>query len=286
MMELDQSLYSYSRLAGLKTLRGDTSGATADLTRAIAAGKALAQPAESIAWAEWQLGSDYFAIGNLEEAEKYYERSLKTYPAYYRALAGLAQVRTAQKRYEEGVSLYEKAIEILPMPEYAAALGDLYAKTEKRKKAKEQYDLVEYIGRLNAINQILYNRELAYFYADHDMKLEQALELAKRELDYRQDIYAYDLLAWSLHKNNQHEKAREAMEKALRLGTKDAKLFYHAGTIHRALGDKKKAADFLARALVTNPHFHPLFADRAAQTLKELQREIEQASAADRREEG
>jgi Flp pilus assembly protein TadD len=112
------------------------------------------------------------------------------------------------------------------------------------------------------------------------------LELAKRELDYRQDIYAYDLLAWSLHKNDQNEEARDAIEKALKLGTKDAKLFYHAGMIHRALGDKEKAANFLARALATNPHFHPLFADRAAQTLKELQREIEQASAADRREEG
>jgi tetratricopeptide (TPR) repeat protein len=172
------------------------------------------------------------------------------------------------------------------MPEYAAALGDLYAKTEKRKKAKEQHDLVEYIGRLSALNQTLYNRELAYFYADHDVKVEQALELAKRELDYRQDIYAYDLLAWSLHKNDQNEEARDAIEKALKLGTKDAKLFYHAGMIHRALGDKEKAANFLARALATNPHFHPRFADSAAQNLMELQGEIGQASAVDRREEG
>jgi hypothetical protein len=76
------------------------------------------------------------------------------------------------------------------------------------------------------------------------------------------------------------------MEKALRLGTKDAKLFYHAGMIHRALGDKEKAADFLARALATNPHFQPRLADSAAQTLRELQGEIEQASVADRHEEG
>jgi tetratricopeptide (TPR) repeat protein len=275
MIELDESLYSLARLAGFKAVRGDTAGASDDLKHAIAAGKALKQPAESIAWAEWQLGSDYFAVGNLQEAEKYYQQSLKTYPNYYRALAGLAQVRGAQKRYEEAVKIYQKAIATLPMPEYAAALGDLYAKLGEAKKANEQYDLVEYMGRLNALNQNLYNRELAYFYADHDVKLGAALDLAKRELDYRRDVYAYDLLAWSLHKNNQNEEARDAMEKALRLGTKDAKLFYHAGMIYRALGAKEKAAEFLARALATNPHFHVLFAGHAAQTLKELQGEIE-----------
>ena len=115
------------------------------------------------------------------------------------------------------------------------------ARSENQTQARQQYELVEYIGRLNALNQALYNRELAYFYADHDMKLAESLELAKRELDYRRDIYAYDLLAWSLYKNDKVEEARDAIEKALRLGTQDAKLFFHAGMIYHRLGDKPKA---------------------------------------------
>ena len=55
-MQLEQSLYSYSRLAGLKSTRGDSAGAIADLERAAALGKAAKQPSEGIAWAEWQLG--------------------------------------------------------------------------------------------------------------------------------------------------------------------------------------------------------------------------------------
>ena len=100
MIELDESLYSYSRLAGLKSMRGENAGAIADLERAIAIGKAAKQPAESIAWAEWQLGTDYFALGKLKEAEGLYQQSLTTYPNYYRALAGMAQLRAAQKKYE------------------------------------------------------------------------------------------------------------------------------------------------------------------------------------------
>ena len=183
----------------------------------------------------------------------------------------MAQVRGAQKNYSEAISLYQKAISILPMPDFAAALGDIYIKMGKPELGKQQYELVEYIGRLNSLNQALYNRELAYFYTDHDMKLAESLELAMRELDYRRDIYAYDLLAWSLYKNDKVEEARDAIEKALKLGTQDAKLFFHAGMIYHRLGEKEEAKQYLAKALATNPHFHILFADEAARTLKGLE---------------
>ena len=210
------------------------------------------------------------ALGKLEKAEAFYRQSLATYPNYYRALAGMAQVRAAQKRYDEAIDLYRKAIAILPMPEYIAALGDVYSKIGKSDEARKQYELVEYIGKLNALNKALYNRELAYFYADHDIKPKEGLELAQRELDYRRDIYAYDVLAWNLYKNGKAEEAREAINKALSLGTKDAKLFYHAGMIYHRLGDKPKAQKYLRLALDTNPYFHIFFADQAAHTLKSL----------------
>jgi len=108
--------------------------------------------------------------------------------------------------------------------------------------------------------------------------LTEGLELAQRELDYRRDIYAYDVLAWSLYKNGKAEKARDAIDKALRLGTKDAKLFYHAGMIHYRLGDKAKTQKYLRSALATNPHFHILFADEAARTLKTLEDSTDSAA--------
>jgi tetratricopeptide (TPR) repeat protein len=280
MMDLEKNLYSYSRLAGLESMRGDSAGATADLERAIVSGKAQRAPAESIAWAQWQLGSDHFSLGNLEKAEANYRQSLDTYPNYYRALAGMAQVRAAQKRYTEAVDFYQKAIAILPMPDYVAALGDVYANMGNSVLAKQQYELVEYIGRLSALNQVLYNRELAYFYADHDIKPAEALALARRELDYRQDIYAYDVVAWSLHRNGKLADARDAIEQALKLGTKDAKLLFHAGMIYQALGETDKAKDFLARALAMNPQFHVLLADKARTILGQLEELSTEANSA------
>jgi tetratricopeptide (TPR) repeat protein len=270
MLQLPGDLYAYSRLSGLKSLQGDTDGAIADLERAIHLGQAQDRPPESIAWAIWQLGNEYFALGKLAETEARYVDALNTFPDYYRGLAGLAQVRAAQQRYPEAVELYHKAIAVVPLPEYAAALGDVYTRMGRPEEAQKHYHLVEYIGYLTTLNKVLYNRELAYFYADHDRKLPEALDLARRELEVRKDIYAYDVLAWALYKNDRPEEALTAMTEALKLGTQDARLFYHAGMIHHRLGEHDKAQGYLRRALATNPYFHTLHVEVAERTLHAL----------------
>jgi tetratricopeptide (TPR) repeat protein len=278
MIALKESFSSYSRLSALKNLKGDTAGAIAALKTAIQLGEQENQPKESIAWAQWQLGTEYYAIGKLAEAESEYVQALDTYPKYYRSLVGLAHVRALQKRYPEAIQLYREAIAFVPMPEYIAALGDVYAKSGNPDEARKQYELVEYIGQLNELNKALYNRELACFYADHGIKLQQGLALAQRELNYRRDIYAYDVLAWNLYKNGRFEEARAAVSQALKLGTQDAKVHYHAGMIYHGLGEKEKAREHLRRALSINPHFHIFFADDATRALAELENSEKQTA--------
>jgi tetratricopeptide (TPR) repeat protein len=270
MMELGTDAYGYARRAGLKSVHGDPDGAIADLERAVADGRATGLPAESLAWMLWQLGAEHAALGRLDRADVAFTNALATYPGYHRALAGLAHVQAARSRFDEAVVLYLKALAVIPQPEYAAALGDVLVASGRPSEARKHYDLVEYIGRLDAVNQVLYNRELAYFYADHDVKLDTALELARRELTVRQDIYAYDLLAWTLTKNGRHAEAQAAMTSALRLGTRDARLHYHAGMIAHARGDVDQARTHLARALALNPQFHVRHARVAADTLASL----------------
>ncbi len=271
MMAEGDGLYALARLAGLKSLRGDAHGAIADLQRALATARGdPSYPAESVAWTAWQLGAEHFAIGNVDAAQASYLAALKTHPEYYRALGGLAQVRAAQARYDDAIALYKRALAVIPLPEYAAALGDVYARLGKTDDARKSYQLVEYIGHVNALNRVLYNRELAYFYADHDRQLSRALELARLELTVRKDVYAHDVLAWTLYKNGQTTEALASMTEALKLGTKDAKLFFHAGLIHRAAGHVDVARDYLRRALATNPHFSVLHADVARHTLAVL----------------
>jgi tetratricopeptide (TPR) repeat protein len=260
--------YPHASLAYLRFLHGDIDGAIDLMRRAVATLKGAGD--EPRAWTEVQLGDLLFHRGRLAEADAAYRSALSTYAGYHRALAGLGRVRAAQGRDARAVDLYQRALAVIPLPEYAVALGDLYTRLGRAEDARKQYALVEYIGRLNALNRVIHNRELALFYADHGMKTAEAVDLARRELEVRHDVYTYDVLAWALYKSGRLSEARDAAREAMRLGTKDARVLFHAGMIHQALGDATQARRYLAQALALNRHFHVLHADIAARALGDL----------------
>jgi tetratricopeptide (TPR) repeat protein len=261
---------SDSRIAYLRYLHGDSAEAIRLMKSAIAAALQTRVPRENLAWLYFELGERYFQSGDLENAELSYRSGIVADANHYRSLAGLAKVRAAQRKFEESIQLYQRSIAIIPFPVYVAELGDVYKTMGRVNEAQQQYDLVEYIGHLSKLNQVLANRELALFYADQGIKLREALELARNELEIRHDIYTWDTLAWVLYKNGRLPEAAEAISKALTLRTNDSLLLFHAGMIYYALAKDSDAKDFLNRALKTNPHFHVFYAEAAHRTLEEI----------------
>jgi tetratricopeptide (TPR) repeat protein len=271
--EDEKLAFSYqrdSRMSFLRFVAGDTQGAIQLMSSAVRTAMETHMPDENIAWSQYQLGEELFLAGETNAAEKAYLASLDECPNYYRALAGLAKVRASQGRYVDAVKLYKEAIARVPYPEYAAALGDIYHKLGQFEDAKKQYELVEFIGYLSQVNQQIHNRDLALFYADHELKLRESLALAQKELEVRRDIYTWDVLAWSMFKNDKLQGAAEGISHALEQGTKDPQLFFHAGMIYERLGDSLKAKEYLRRALDINPHFHILYSTTATETLARL----------------
>jgi tetratricopeptide (TPR) repeat protein len=259
-----------SRVAYLRFVQGDSKAAIKLMRNAIAVALALRMPAENVAWSDYQLGEICFKSGDLTCAEQAYQAGLNIDSNSYRNFAGLAELRTAQERYPEAVVLYQKAIAVVPYPMFAAALYDLDMKLGRVDDARKQYALIEFMGKLNPINRRLFYRELALFYADHGLKLEESVDLAKQELGVRHDIYTWDILAWVLHRNGRELEAAEAMKHALTLGTKDSLLDFHAGIIEYRLGHREQARTFLEKALELNPSFHILYADQARQALAQV----------------
>jgi tetratricopeptide (TPR) repeat protein len=249
---------SETRQARLAYLRGDNAGATRHFTTALVIElNRPVPPRETVAWCRWQLGETAFAGGDYETAEQRYREALVTFPDYYRALASLGRVRAAVGDLPGAIVQYERVVQILPDPTFVATLGDLYKLAGREKESAAQYALVEQIGHLSTASGALYNRQLALFYADHDMKADEAYADAAREYEARHDIYGADALAWTALKAGKISEAQAAINNALKLGTRDAKLFYHAGMIARAAGDKNAARDYIERALTLNPQFDP-----------------------------
>jgi tetratricopeptide (TPR) repeat protein len=252
-----------SRLSYLKFIAGDTPAAIGLMKTAITEGVEAQLQSENLAWLYYELGEYETQSGDAAAADAAYLAALNTHPGDYRALAALARLRANHGKYAEAIRLYQRAIAVVPMPIFIAELGDLYAKQGNQVEAQKQYALVEYIGLLGHINQVLHNRDLALFYADHDTKLGEALDLAQKELEVRRDVYTLDALAWALYKNGKLAQAAEASEKAMQFGTRDAILLFHAGMIARAQGRPEKARAELKEALAINPHFHLIYANTA-----------------------
>ncbi len=259
------------RLARLAALKGNPKGAKNHYTEALKLVRAMpVPPPETVAYCQWQLGETAFNAGDYETAEKYYKDALETYPEYTNALASSGKVRAALGDFPGAVEFYERAVKRLPDIYFVAALGDLYKAAGRDADAQMQYELVEQIGYLGAENGALYNRWLAVFYADHNLKPEEAYQLAAKEYETRRDIYGADTLAWTALKAGKIAEAREKINEALQLGTLDARLFYHAGMISHAAGDTAAARKYLQRALTLNPKFDVLQAETCRKTLESL----------------
>ncbi len=267
MVDMRPDLSSYSRVSYLRELYGDLPGATEAMQAAVRAGGANA---ENTQWVRVQLGHLHFNQGNLALAEREYAQALAQLPDYVPALAGLAQVRAAEGRYDAAVELYTRATQRMPLPEYVIALGDLYAKIGDQEQAQRQYELVQAIDRLLAENGVNTELETALFFADHDIDLPASLAKARAAYAERKSIHTADGLAWTLYKTGSYQEAQRYAVEALKLGTRDALKLFHAGMIAKALGEEDQARAHLQAAIALNPHFSLLHADRALATLDEL----------------
>ncbi|HSE25317.1 MAG TPA: tetratricopeptide repeat protein [Pyrinomonadaceae bacterium] len=276
MVDLRPDSASYARVSYLRSLYGDQSGAIAAMR--VAVKTANPNDSEAAAWCRVHLGDELMNAGKKQEAEREYDNALIIFPEYPLALAGKARARISAGDPQKAVELYERAQNRVPLPDNAIALGDLYAKLGRPLDAEKQYELVNFVERDTTAGNT-YSRLLAMFWADHDERLPEALAIVERERANRQDIYTCDALAWILFKSNRVAEAKQAIDEALRLNTRDARLFFHAGMIYKASGESRKANDYLREALKINPNFDLLQSETARQSLLQLQTQQNRARA-------
>ncbi|HEU4388907.1 MAG TPA: tetratricopeptide repeat protein [Blastocatellia bacterium] len=250
---------SYSRASYLRALHGDLEGAAAAMEDAVKAANPLDE--ESVAWCRVQLANQLLALGRLPEAEREVDEALRTLPSFHLALSAKARIRAATGDLTSAADLYQQALDRVPLPDVALALGDVLERLGRKEEAARQYALVEFVENPSsvtnapAITSTTYSPLLARFWSDHGDRLDDALAIAKRERAVRSDVYTCDLLAWCLLKKGQLSESKTAIDEALRLGTRDARIYHHAAMIYRAAGDRAAAARFLRQALSVRTSF-------------------------------
>jgi tetratricopeptide (TPR) repeat protein len=255
MNKLRPSLSSYARVSYGRELIGHTAGAIRAMKLAVDAATGGTEPT---AWTHVQLGKLYFNHGRYRAAEREYRLALQAFPGYAYGLDALAQVLGATHRYPQAIAAERQAVDAIPLPQYVAALGDLYRATGRPGQARSQYDLIGAIERLLNANGVRTDLEIALFQVDHGIVLPHALERARQARAERPSIDGDDVLAWALARNGRCAEALPYSRAALRLGTQDALKLFHRGMIERCLGSPS-ARTWFRRALEVNPGFSLLW---------------------------
>jgi tetratricopeptide (TPR) repeat protein len=267
MVDTRPDLNSYSRVSYQRELHGDVPGAIDAMQRAVQSGN---PQAEGTLWTQVQLGNLYFNSGDLARAEATYRQALQVKPDYVYALAGVARIYAAHGQYDQAIPIYRDVIGRLPMPEFVIALSDIYEVTGQTALARQEEGLVRAIEQLYISAGVDVDMELALFDADHGGDPAKVVAQARAALTRRPTVYASDTLAWALYQAGDAAQARTYSEQALRLGTRDALLYYHAAMIANALGDKAQARAHLQKALAINPAFSIRYSSKAQDLLAEL----------------
>jgi tetratricopeptide (TPR) repeat protein len=252
MVSLRPDQASYARVAYLRELHGDPEGAIAAMRLAISAG---APHSEATAWSEFQLGNLLFAVGDLDGAEQAYVNAGIRQPGYVYSTAGRAHVRAARGDLIGSATLYEQAVGLMPIPEFAAALGDVYARMGQHDLAAQQHELVVVFQRLQAANGVNVDIDLVLYNADRGLDVDGALEAARHEYARRPSVHVADALAWIEYRAGDLDAASEHSAVALSLGSRDPLMLYRAGVIAQDAGDDERARVLLATAHELNPQF-------------------------------
>ena len=256
---------SYARVSYARELLGRPRAAAAAMRLALDAATGEAEPT---AWVEVQLGKLAWSVGRVATAASAYRAALAAFPNYVYALDGLAQVAAARGNLGEAIALEQQAVNRIPLPQFVATLGDLYAAAENPRAARRRYALIDAIQRLLSANGVRTDLETALFDVDHGRGLRNALVRARAAHAERPSIDGDDVLAWALARNGKCGEALVYSRHALRLGTLDALKFFHRGMVERCLSHRAAARMWLRRALALNPHFSIRWAPVAREALR------------------
>lgn len=236
---------AYARVAYALELRGDLDGALEYMQRA--ADGTSPNDSEAQAWHFAQVGELWLLKGRLGDAKREFERAAATFPQHPYAHAGLARIKIVEGDLKGARLMFQSQLAQGPTADVAAIVGDLSAEMGDATTANQYYAMAEQIERSALTAAVRQPDRLARFLAERGRNAPEAVALAEEAATAKRDVMTLDTLAWAYFQAGRLADARRVSADALRLGTRDPRLLYHAAAIAAASGDRAASDALLAR---------------------------------------
>jgi tetratricopeptide (TPR) repeat protein len=221
MVAIRPELQSYSRVSYLREIHGDLPGAIEAMKLAVGAGY---PGLEQTCWTRHNLAKLYEKAGDTSMARQLHEVNLLQYKNYPFALGGIAALYAKAGQYDKALTVYAKALEIMPEFSFQEEMARIYV-TTKNPKAPEAIKAT--IAMLKEDEEAGHDAdlELANLHLTLDKDLESAYRYAERAHKKRPDnLDVNRAMALVLAAQGKKEEAKKYATTALRTHKPDPDL--------------------------------------------------------------
>ncbi|MFC4721236.1 tetratricopeptide repeat protein [Geojedonia litorea] len=188
-------------------------------------------------WAYTNIADFYGHAGLINKSYQHYLKALALDPHDAYAKKGIAWIAYSyEKNPEEALRILNKVTENYQAPDYyllkaeiADYMGDTALKNTQLALYKTAVEDAAYGAMYNKYNVLLYT--------DEEQAIDQALAIARIEVEHRPTPESYDLLAWALFKNGNTNAALIIVNDHIINKTFEPAILYHVAEIYKATGN-------------------------------------------------
>ena len=223
------NLAALMRLARWREVTGDVDGAHRMLLDAQARSRrAFGLSREQRAWFELRVAEFAFRYGREREGSEALARGFAVSPGDYRLHAAAARHALTRGRWSDAADHAGQSLETHFDP---AALALLARAERGRGDSTAANQAIDAMVLAIRSQPGAWHRSWSLALLDEGRAVMEVLAQSRRDLEERQDVYAWDLHAWVLYRMGDVAGAREAMTHALATGIRDPDVLAHAAAI-------------------------------------------------------
>jgi tetratricopeptide (TPR) repeat protein len=211
-------------------------------------------------------GNLFTALGKPDAAKQAFELSIQSNPQFTQPYLSLARIYSQEQNEEKELEIYQNLLAQQPEQiEPHFQLGVFYEKKGKNELAKAHYKKVlelnpEYIPALN---------NLAFFYAEQDIEMNKALDMARKAKELSGEVSAImDTLGWIYYKKKLYDSAIQEFSNCVEKEPENPIFNFHLGLAYNKKEDYTNAKKYLKKALELQKDFKG--ADEARKMLNQI----------------
>ena len=188
--------------------------------------------------AEIQLGVNYDAIDQTDEAKKHLEKLIAANPKDLEAILALGNILRGRKAFAECADVYSKGVDTIAKPEKPNWVifyfrGICYERSKQW--AKAETDLKKALELSPEQPHVL--NYLGYSWVDQGINLDQGMAMIRKAVEQRPDDgYIVDSLGWAYYRINNYDEAVKNLERAVELKPEDPTINDHLGDAYWKIG--------------------------------------------------